>query len=95
MSNYGRAPLKPNPDRPGSGPHTDPINDGIAALSDLTATCIEIDGQIQVAESTWVIYGHTAYDGEIIVGEYRDAVEASAVLRAVPFDRPDHDRPLR
>ena len=69
------------------------VNEDIAALSELTATGVEIDGQVQVAESTWVIYGHTTYDGEIIVGEYQDAEEASAILRATPRN-PDHDRPV-
>jgi len=69
------------------------VNEDIAALSELTATGVEIDGQVQVAESTWVIYGHTTYDGEIIVGEYHDAAEASAVLRAAPRPGTD-DRPV-
>jgi hypothetical protein len=67
-------------------PHPDPdrVSDGIAALSDLTAAGVEVDGQVQIAESTWVIYGHISYDGEIIVGEYHDAAEASEVLRGAP-----------
>ena len=70
------------------------VDADIAALSELTAIGVEIDGDVQVAESTWVIYGHTSYDGEIIVGEYHDAAEASAVLRAAPRRRSDDDRPV-
>jgi hypothetical protein len=70
------------------------VDADIAALSELTAIGVEIDGDVQVAESTWVIYGHTSYDGEIIVGEYHDAAEASAVLRAAPRPGSDDDRPV-
>lgn len=69
----------------------DLIADDLAALSELTAAGIEVDGEVQVAESTWVVYGHASYDGEIIVGEYDSAAEASAVLRAAPRPRPDPD----
>jgi hypothetical protein len=72
-----------SPDSPDSF-HTDPerLRDDVAALSELTAAGVEVDGEVQVTESTWVVYGHTSYDGEVIVGEYHDAVEASEVLRA-------------
>jgi hypothetical protein len=70
----------------------DRVSEDIAALSALIASGVEIDGEVQVAESTWVIYARTSYDGEIIVAEYHDAAEASAVLRAAP--RPDPDRPV-
>ncbi len=63
----------------------------VAALSELTAAGIEVDGQVRVAESTWVVYGHTSYDGEIVVGEYHGAVEASEVLRAAPRPGPHPD----
>ena len=56
----------------------------LAALSRLIAAGIEVDGEVQVAESTWFLYGHAGYDGAIVVGEYHDAAEASAVLRAAP-----------
>lgn len=86
----------------------DRIRDDLAALSELTAAGIEVDGRVQVAESTWVVYGHTSYDGEIVLGEYHDVAEASAVLRAAPRPDPgpsadhdlepgpgpDHERPL-
>jgi hypothetical protein len=87
--------LAPHLDRPGSPPDPDPVSEGIAALCGLIASGVEIDGEVQVADSTWVIYGRTSYDGEIIVGEYHDAAEASEVLRAVPRARSDHDRPVR
>ena len=70
----------------------DQVSDAIAALSELTEAGVEVDGELQVAESTWVIYGHTIYDGEIIVGEYHDAVEAAEVLQAAPSGRADHER---
>jgi hypothetical protein len=43
---------------------------------------------IQVGESTWAVYGQTAYDGEVILGEYHDLAEACAVLH------PDGGDPL-
>lgn len=72
----------------------DRLGEDLAALSELTAAGVEVDGEVQVTESTWVIYGHTSYDGEIIVGEYHDAVEATEVLRAAPRHQPDHDEPV-
>ena len=78
---------------------TDPerVRDDLAALADLVATGIDIDGRVvQVAESTWAIYGHALYEGEVIVGEYPDAGEASEVLDAAPRrDRPDEDEQRR
>ena len=71
------------------------IDEAIAALTKLTATGVDVDGELQIAESTWAIYGHTSYDGEIIVGEYDDAAEAAEVLRSVPHPLPDQDRPVR
>lgn len=72
------------PDRP------DPawVSREVAALSALVASGVEVGGQLQVAESTWFIYGHISYDGEVVVAEYEDAVAASAVLRAFPQRRP-------
>jgi len=60
------------------------VSQAIAALAELTNAGVEVDGELQIAESTWVIYGHTTYDGEMIVGEYHDAAEAEAVFEAVP-----------
>jgi hypothetical protein len=70
----------------------DRVSEDIAAISELTAFGVELDGQVQVTESTWVIYGHTSYDGEIVVGEYQDAAEASEVLRATQRRGPEDDR---
>ena len=85
---------EPHTDHPGSANDPDQVSDGVAALSELTVAGVEIDGEVQVAESTWVIYGHTSYDGEIAVGEYHDAAEASEVLRAAPRPHSDDDRPV-
>ena len=87
---------EPHPDRPGAGPAptADQVRADIEALSDLVASGVEVDGEVQVAESTWVIYGHISYDGEVIVGEYHDAAEAAEILRAAPRARPDDDRPV-
>jgi hypothetical protein len=89
-----------HPDRPdqGPGPSRDQVADDVAALSELTAAGVEVDGEVQVAESTWVIYGHTSYDGEVVVGEYHSAAEAAEVLRAAPRPDPgpvpDHEGPV-
>lgn len=72
----------------------DRVSEEIAALVELTAAGVEVDGEVQVAESTWVVYGHTSYDGEVVVGEYHDAEEASEVLRATQRRRPEDDRPV-
>lgn len=70
-------------------PLPDDIDPRLVA-DDLTAvrsTGAALDGEvIQVGESTWAVYGRTAYDGEVIVGEYHDLAEAWAVLRADPPD---------
>jgi hypothetical protein len=67
---------------------SDELTAAIAALSALAEAGVEVDGELQVAESTWVIYGHTTYDGEIIVGEYHDAAEADEVFHAAPRHDP-------
>jgi hypothetical protein len=86
-----------DPDTDPPEPSRDRVSDDVAALSELIAAGVEVDGEAQVAESTWVLYGHTSYDGEMIVGEYQDSVEASEVLRAIPRPDPDpdHDGPAR
>ena len=73
----------------------DRVREDLAALADVVATGIEVDGQVvEVAESTWAIYGHAIYDGEVIVGEYPDAEEASEVLHAAPHrEQPEEDEP--
>jgi hypothetical protein len=79
----------PDGTTPVPGPSDDAVRADLAELSDLMAVGVEVDGEVQVTESTWVIYGHMTYDGEIVVGEYHDAAEATAVFRAV--SRPDPD----
>ena len=61
------------------------VRDDVAAVAQLIAIGVEVDGQVQVADSTWIVYGHTTYDGEIAVGVYQDADEAAAVLRAAEY----------
>jgi hypothetical protein len=68
-----------------SDPDPDLLSQEIKALSELAAAGVDLDGEVQLTESLWVIYGHTSYDGATVVGEYHDAAEASAVLRAAPF----------
>lgn len=82
------------PEPPGRPDHADPdrVREDLSELTGLVAIGFEVDGPVaQVAESTWAIYGHSSYDGEIIVGEYPDAGEASEVLRAAPHLAPDPD----
>jgi hypothetical protein len=80
MSDHVSPPPPPDPDR---------VREDVAAISELVAAGVEIDGEAQVCESTWVIYGHTSYDGEVVVGQYEDAAEASEVLRAAQGLGPD------
>jgi hypothetical protein len=77
---------EPNHDHPGGGTDADPdrVSEGVAVLSELAAAGVEVDGEVQIAELIWVIYGHTSYDGEVLVGEYHDAAEAWEVLRPAP-----------
>jgi hypothetical protein len=82
--------LELRPDRPGSD--ADRVRADLTELSKLVEAGIEVDGEVQVDVSTWVVYGRTSYDGEIIVGEYHDAREAFEVLRAAPRSH-DHDGP--
>lgn len=79
-----------DPPRADAGADAGPVSDGVAALA---ALGVEVDGEVRIAESTWVLYGRINYDGEVIVGEYHDAAEATAVLRAAPRHGPDRDRP--
>jgi hypothetical protein len=83
---------EPHTEHPGSDP--DRVSVDVAELAELTAAGIEVDGEIEVAESTWIIYGHTSYDSEVVVGEYHDAREASEVLRATERRGPEDDRPV-
>jgi len=92
-------PASPDPD-PGPGPETpgdsfdDQVRADLAAVSDLADAGVEVDGEVQVAESTWVLYGHTSYDGEVVVGVYHDEVEATAVLHEAPHHPPDENGPV-
>jgi hypothetical protein len=82
-----------HPDHPDHADGADPnrVREDLAELAELVAIGIEVDGQVlQVAASTWAIYGHSSYDGEIIVGEYPNADEAEEVLNAAPHLDPDH-----
>ena len=83
-----------HPDHPDHPHVADPerVREDLAELDELAAIGIEAEGQvIQVAASTWAIYGHASYDGEILVGEYPDADEAAEVLEAAPHLDRDHD----
>jgi hypothetical protein len=61
------------------------LRDDLVELAGLVAIGIEVDGQVvQVAKSTWAIYGHSTYEGGLIVGEYADARRALEVLDAAP-----------
>jgi hypothetical protein len=85
---------EPYPDRPDHlhGIDQDRVREEVAEVAELVATGIKVDGQVlQIAASTWAIYGHTSYDGGVIVGEYSDAEEATEVLNATPHADPDHD----
>jgi hypothetical protein len=83
---------EPSGDQVGEGQVSEEqIREDVAALSELIATGVEVDGEVQLEESTWAIYGRTSYDGETIVGEYYDAVEATEVYRAVLRPAPDPD----
>jgi hypothetical protein len=78
-------------DRPHSHLDPDRVAADVAALWELIAAGVVVDGQAQVTDSIWVIYGHTSYDGEVLVGEYPDPVEASEVLDATRLRGPDGD----
>ena len=57
----------------------------VAMLCRLFDSGIEVDGAAVLTEgATWVIYGRTTYDGELILAEYDDEDEAAAVLRSMP-----------
>jgi hypothetical protein len=45
---------EPNDDHPGGGTDADPdrVSEGVAALSELAAAGVEVDGEVQIAEST-------------------------------------------
>jgi hypothetical protein len=53
-----------------------------------------VDGRLQVAASTWFVYGHITYDGEVVVGRYQDLIEADEALHAAPPRWPHQNRPV-
>lgn len=59
--------------------YDDEVGEAIAEMVEVTQAGVEVDGELQVAESTWVIYGHANYDGEVILGQFHDAAEAAEV----------------
>lgn len=88
------------PDQPAAGParpeRVDPewLRREVAALAALAPAGIEVDGRIQVADSTWFLYGHATYDGEVVLRGYRDGETAEQVLRAVPRRPPDRNEAI-
>ena len=60
------------------------LSEDLAAVADLVAAGVEVDGEAHVTDTTWVVYGHSAYDGEIVVGVYGTEVEAIEVVHRAP-----------
>jgi hypothetical protein len=61
----------------------------LAMLWRLVADGFEVDGgAVAIEGRRWMVYGHSAYDGGVVLAEYDDPDEATAVLRAVPRRRP-------
>jgi hypothetical protein len=79
-------------DRP--APHRDRAGENVAALSRLADAGVAVDGRLQVAASTWFVYGHITYDGEVVVGRYQDLIEADEALHAAPPRWPHQNRPV-
>ena len=75
---------------PDPAPDAHRVQEDLAAVSDLVDAGVEVDGEVQVAASTWVVYGHTSYDGEVVVGVYHDEREASEVVHSAPHHLPTH-----
>ena len=73
---------------------TERLAEDLAAVAELAADGIEVDGEVQVTESTWVVYGNDGYGGEVVVGEYHNAAEATAVLRSAPESEPEGEEPV-
>jgi hypothetical protein len=59
----------------------DDVEPGAVDHVELAAAGIVPDGQLQVASSTWFLYGHTSYDGEVVLARYDDAGAAARALR--------------
>jgi hypothetical protein len=68
------------------------LAEDLASLTDLADAGVEVDGEVQVEASTWVVYGHTSYDGEVVVGVYHDEAEATEVVHRAPHPGP-HTEP--
>ena len=57
----------------------------VAMICDLYDRGAEVDGHASlIGSASWVIYGRTTYDGEVILAEYDDAEVAAAVIRSLP-----------
>lgn len=56
----------------------------VARLCELVGQGIKIDGEVRSDDDRWIIFGRTGYDGELILAEYDNEREATAVLRSVP-----------
>ncbi len=69
-------------------PTPDQLRQDLAAVSELVDAGVEVDGEVQIEASTWVVYGHTSYDGEVVVGMYHDEVEAIEVVHRAPHPHP-------
>lgn len=69
----------------------DRLRQDLAEVSDLVEAGVEVDGEVRVESSTWVVYGHTSYDGEVVVGMYHEEVEAIEVVHRAP--QPHHAAP--
>lgn len=84
----------PEPDLSSDAAFADRVREDIAAVTDLAAAGVEVDGEVRVTGSTWVVYGHSSYDGETIVGVYHDEMEASEVVHLAPHPfAPDENGP--
>jgi hypothetical protein len=60
------------------------LESDVAMLWELVERGISVDGEAyESASHSWLIYGRTAYDGEVILAEYADADEAAAVWREI------------
>jgi hypothetical protein len=61
----------------------------VARLVDLLDRGFEVDGEAVLCERmTWVIYGRTTYDGEMILAEFSHEEDALEVIRLVSRGTP-------
>lgn len=69
---------------PPRGGVSDRLDIDAQMLWDLMQRGFEVDGEAVLCERmTWVIYGRTTYDGELILAEYANPDDAAAVIRSV------------